>query len=301
MRSGENRALDGRTPFVLDDPEVGWLVRDGRVDVFAVEVADGRPAGRRHPVCSAATGDLLVGVEPSGALALIGVGVTPTSVERVALAEVAADGDGPALVEQWAERLAIGLRPPDEAEAVTLVAGEPAELAAGDQARVARGTAWVDAAGLELLGAPGTGWVPVPPGAWVEATAPVALTPVTAPEARPWQRGPGDLRARRAGPLRGGHGGRGRGIGLGSNQLQGAGRRAEHEGLWRARRRRARGAPAQVAATGEGALLAACRIVGAAGRTATWSSRRAARCSPRAGTPLAGGDRAGVGAAHAGP
>ena len=183
MHSGEIRALEGRTPFVLDDPDVGWIVRDGRVDVFAVELVDGRPHGRRHAVCSAAPGDLLVGVEPSGALALIGIGVAPTAVERVSLAEVAADGDGPSLVEHWAERLAARLRQPDDPDAVTLVADEPVKLGMGARARVARGTVWVDAAGLEVLGAPGEGWVPVPPGAWVQTTGTVALTPVTATEA----------------------------------------------------------------------------------------------------------------------
>ena len=266
MHSGEIRALEGRTPFVLDDPDVGWIVRDGRVDVFAVELVDGRADGRRHAVCSADPGDLLVGVEPSGSLALIGIGVAPTAVERVTLAEVASDGDGPILVEHWAERLAERLRQPDDPDAVTLVTGEPIKLAMGVKARVARGTVWVDGAGLELLGTPVEGWVPVPPSALVLATRTVALTPATASEA----------------------------LGHGTEGLAAFGRAAlaciaadmaaaEEESELRLDRLQeldsqlstqvygelagvVQEGAAQVAATEERALLAACRLVGAAAR-----------------------------------
>jgi hypothetical protein len=266
MHSGEIRALEGRTPFVLDDPDVGWIVRDGRVDVFAVELVDGRADGRRHAVCSAEPGDLLVGVEPSGSLALIGIGVAPTAVERVTLAEVAADGDGPILVEHWAERLAERLRQPDDPDAVTLVAGEPIKLAMGVKARVARGTVWVDGAGVELLGTPVEGWIPVPPSALVLAMRTVALTPATASEA----------------------------LGHGTEGLAAFGRAAlaciaadmaaaEDESELRLDRLQeldsqlstqvygelagvVQEGAAQVAATEERALLAACRLVGAAAR-----------------------------------
>ncbi|MBD0282208.1 MAG: NHLP bacteriocin export ABC transporter permease/ATPase subunit [Thermoleophilaceae bacterium] len=180
MRSPEVRELEGRTPFLLDQPDVGWVVRSGRVDVFAVEVVGGEAAGRRHPLCSVEPGDLLVGVEPTAEFAVLGVGVAPTTVERIALAEVASHGDGLQLVERWAERLAGALRQPEEEHVVTLVASEPVELSAGARARSARGTVWVEGERLTVLGMPGAGWVPVPPGAWVEAPAAVSLTPRTA-------------------------------------------------------------------------------------------------------------------------
>jgi NHLM bacteriocin system ABC transporter ATP-binding protein len=180
VRALETRELHGRTPFVLDDPGSAWVVRDGWVDVFAVELADGRLGGQRHAVCSAGPGDLLVGVEPTAALVLIGVGVAPTTVERVSLAEVIIEPDGPGLVEHWARELAAHLRQVEQPNAVTLVAGEPVELAPGTQARAARGTVWVDSAGLTVLGASGRGWIPIPPGAWVQSTEFTSVTPVTA-------------------------------------------------------------------------------------------------------------------------
>ena len=183
MRALEIRELHGRTPFVLDDPNVGWIVRDGRVDVFAAELVDGQPGGQRHAVCSAGPGDLLVGAEPTAALVLIGVGVAPTTVERVSLAEVTTEHDGPRLVEHWARELTTYLRQVERPDAVTLAAGEPVQLAPGTQARSAKGTVWVDAAGLTVLGASGPGWIPIPPGAWVQSTEFTSLTPVTGREA----------------------------------------------------------------------------------------------------------------------
>ena len=183
MRSQEIRQLEGRSPFVLDEPDGAWIVRVGRVDVFAVEIVDGEPVGRRHPICSAVAGDLLVGIRPTDVHALIGVGVSPTTVERVALADVAGEEGGPDLISHWAERLAAALVQPDEPDLVTLVAGEPAELPTGALARAARHTVWVDAAGLSVLGSPATGWVPLPPTAWVRAAGHVTVTPSTAGEA----------------------------------------------------------------------------------------------------------------------
>jgi NHLM bacteriocin system ABC transporter ATP-binding protein len=170
----EVRRLEGRTPLLLDEPDGAWIVRSGRVAVFAVDLVAGAPTGRRHPLLSAVPGDVLVGIEPTTELALMGVGIAPTTVERLALTE-----DDARRVERWVERLAGALRQPDDEHVATLLAGEPAELPAGARARSARGTVWVEGEGLSVLGAPGVGWIPVPPGGWVEASSPATLTPVT--------------------------------------------------------------------------------------------------------------------------
>ena len=289
MRAGEIRALGGRTPFVLDDTEVGWIVRDGRVDVFAVELVDGRPDGRRHAVCSAASGDLLVGVEPSGALALIGIGVAPTAVERVPLAEVAADGDGPRArraLGRAAGGAAASARRARRGDARRRRAGRARHRSERRESR--EEPVWVDAAGLELMGAPAEGWVPVPPSAWVQATRTVTLTPSTASEAL-------------------GHGAEGlaafgRAVlaciaadmaaaeeeaELRLDRLQELDVRAEHAGLRRARRRRARG---QRAGRGDGGARAARRLPSRRRRGALRGGRAGSRRAARGARP-AGGDR----------
>ena len=136
----------------------------------------------------------------------------------------------------------------------------------GVKARVARGTVWVDGAGLELLGTPVEGWVPVPPSALVLATRTVALTPATASEAL----GHGaeglaafgraalaciaaDMAAAGRSQSCGSTGFRSWTSEL-STQVYGELAGVVHEGT------------AQVAATEERALLAACRLVGAAAR-----------------------------------
>ena len=43
-------ALSARSPLRLDDPGAAWRVVSGRVDVFAAELVDGEPRGRRHPI-----------------------------------------------------------------------------------------------------------------------------------------------------------------------------------------------------------------------------------------------------------
>ena len=139
MRALEIRELHGRAPFVLDDPDSGWIVRDGRVDVFATELVDGQPGGPRHAVCSAGPGELLVGVEPTAALVLIGVGVAPTTVERVSLAELAAERDGPGLVEGWARELTAQLRQVEQPDAVTLVDRRAGAARCGNAGAVRQG------------------------------------------------------------------------------------------------------------------------------------------------------------------
>jgi hypothetical protein len=67
--------LSDRTPLRLDDPGASWRVVSGRVDLFAIELVEGEPRGRRHGIGTVASGGALVGVKPrQGDLALVAVG-----------------------------------------------------------------------------------------------------------------------------------------------------------------------------------------------------------------------------------
>ncbi|MGH3142619.1 MAG: hypothetical protein ACRDO9_05750, partial [Gaiellales bacterium] len=44
------RELSARSPLVLDEPRAAWQIVSGRVDLFAAELVDGEPRGRRHAI-----------------------------------------------------------------------------------------------------------------------------------------------------------------------------------------------------------------------------------------------------------
>ncbi|HEX2095307.1 MAG TPA: NHLP bacteriocin export ABC transporter permease/ATPase subunit [Longimicrobiaceae bacterium] len=71
----------GDRPLLLEHGRV-WWIRSGRVDVFATEVRDGVPVGRRFHLFRAAAGEPLfgVGVDPDSGMGLLAVGCTGTTL-----------------------------------------------------------------------------------------------------------------------------------------------------------------------------------------------------------------------------
>ncbi|HEX8831266.1 MAG TPA: hypothetical protein VF705_08885, partial [Longimicrobium sp.] len=80
--TGEPRAVPGDRPLPLERGRA-WIVASGRVDVFAVELVDGEPVGRRTHLFRAEAGDPLVGAGAGAGLMLVGVGSTGTRVAEL--------------------------------------------------------------------------------------------------------------------------------------------------------------------------------------------------------------------------
>jgi NHLM bacteriocin system ABC transporter ATP-binding protein len=175
--------LTARAPLRLDDSQGGWRVLSGRLDLFAVELVDGEPRGRRHAIGAVAAGEALFGVQRRrGDLALLAVGSPGARAEPLDEAQL------PPLVrarlaERWIETLAATFSSTLARASVLLAPGRPVTVAAGDTVTSARGAVWIaSAAGLALDGAPLSGAIPLISDLVLEARADVFLEPV---EGRP--------------------------------------------------------------------------------------------------------------------
>jgi NHLM bacteriocin system ABC transporter ATP-binding protein len=175
-------SLSARAPLLLDDPRSGWRVVSGRVDLFAVEPVDGEPRGRRHGIGTVAAGDALFGVRPrQGELVLVAVGSTGARVEALDQDQLET-AERTRLVEGWAETLAAARRAEDERASVLLRAGQPATVAAGETVASVREAVWIeDSTGLALDGVALSGALPVVSGLVLEAQVDGILEPVRAP------------------------------------------------------------------------------------------------------------------------
>jgi NHLM bacteriocin system ABC transporter ATP-binding protein len=180
--AGSGGELSARSPLLLDDPRAGWRVVSGRVDVFAVEPVDGEPRGRRHGIGTVAAGEALFGVRPrQGDLALVAVGSRGARVELLDQAHLE-PAERDRLVEGWAETLAAARRADDERASVLLRAGQAVKVAAGETVASVREAVWIeDAAGLALDGMPLSGSLPVVSGLVLEVRVDGTLEPVRAP------------------------------------------------------------------------------------------------------------------------
>jgi NHLM bacteriocin system ABC transporter ATP-binding protein len=258
-------ALSARSPLRLDDARAAWRVLCGRVDLFAVELVDGEPRGRRHGIGAVTAGEAMFGVPPrEGDRVLLAVGSEGARVEPLDEAELA-PVESARLAERWIETLAGTLSSAPARASVLLQTGRPATVAAGDTVTSARGTVWIeDAAGLSLDGSSLSGAIPIISDLVLEARADAVLEPlegstVTASPER-WRGGLQALGAAVLGGL--------------SRELSSAGDR--QQAILALRREADRGQTARafedlanvverrqgVAEPGESPITAACRIAG---------------------------------------
>lgn len=174
--------------FLLDDPGTVWTVEGGRLDVYAVELRDGQPAGPRRFLWSAEAPAAVFGLatapidRPFGLLA---VGSSGTHVQRTSCAALqtldappAVTAAGIALVEAFIRdtSAAIG-RTFDPRLEHHLTVGQAATVAPGADAGSRLGVVWVQHADGSSLFAgtdgacvsPEDGSIPMAEGLWVTA------------------------------------------------------------------------------------------------------------------------------------
>ncbi|MBN2305615.1 MAG: NHLP bacteriocin export ABC transporter permease/ATPase subunit [Anaerolineae bacterium] len=142
----------GNEPFLLDGADRAWVVYNGKVDVFAVQIAEGEPVGARRHLFRVDTGQLLLGVNLDrweiGLLAVCTPDTQILELRQSQLRQSAQKDEHKPLVatmlEDWVRWLSwavrVTVRPK---EFHRIIPGEPVELAAGENARVPRRIAWV--------------------------------------------------------------------------------------------------------------------------------------------------------------
>jgi NHLM bacteriocin system ABC transporter ATP-binding protein len=190
---GAAREVAGNSPLPLDDPAGVWLVVAGAVDVFAVPLRAGRPAGPRVHLLRVEAGGLLLGAAagPAEQPGLLAVGLAGSRVARLEWARVLELAGEPGraaglagLVDGWAAGLTAGVataRPPRKA----LHLEPDKELSPGEGGIVVpgRSAVWVchRAGGSRFLGKvplEGPGPFPLAGPAWLEVRGPAVLAGV---------------------------------------------------------------------------------------------------------------------------
>ncbi len=187
-KNAPTRAVSGKTPFRLDDPDGAWLVVKGRLDVFAVPLVRGEVRGPREHLFSADAGDILAGhPPPPGDLGqiLLAVGLPGTEVARLASQDVmsacARLPEAARAVTRLLLRLGQGVsrRIHDKPKpTLTPAPGQAVEVGLGDVLRPDEGVIFVRLEGAEALFCgtgevgPDTGFVPLSPDTWLSCSGP---------------------------------------------------------------------------------------------------------------------------------
>jgi NHLM bacteriocin system ABC transporter ATP-binding protein len=172
---------------VLDDRDALWLIVAGEVDVFSVQLADGRVVGPRRYLWSASVGQAVLGADrgPGSDFGLLAVGVADTRLRKIplpVLGELAADPawmeDISALIDSYVTGLARAVcrrvQPQVQAQ---LEPGEQAILKQGDRVGAQQDVVWVRHESGELLFAgrdalrigAADGPIPLARGLWLAA------------------------------------------------------------------------------------------------------------------------------------
>lgn len=155
----------GNEPFLLAGPDTAWIVREGRADIFAVQVRDGRPVGRREHLFRAESGSVLFSLEPERygkdfGLLVVGKEASFVKVAVTRLRKAARDprhtGEIAALIDNWVAGLAEGIC--RETPPLTYRELQPGEAVVGEELplRPRRKVLWVnheesDLEGLSML------------------------------------------------------------------------------------------------------------------------------------------------------
>ncbi len=181
--------VGGNEPFLLSDPGRVFVVAAGKVDLFAVRLAQGRIEGTRHHVLRAEVGQALIGLSPGhggsdvGLLAVGGAGTRLMAFSRSKLLELSAEPQTSAaattLIETWVGALERVLRcglPPNRY--TPLYPGEEVSLQEGEVARPEAAMVWLKSGGegsfffggrQEALALGPDSFFPLSAEAWIEA------------------------------------------------------------------------------------------------------------------------------------
>jgi NHLM bacteriocin system ABC transporter ATP-binding protein len=195
IRFKEGRLVEvgGNSPILLNDPETVWVVYSGKVDVFSVRLDQGQVVGARVHLCRMEAGAGLFGTTADGAagggagVGLLAVGVGEVRLVRIRRERLHALMEDPAcaeavieLVDGWVRGLlgaVAHVLPPKECQLVQ--AGETAEVGEGHAFRAARGVIWVRhlegasrLAGVDALPSYGAEPLPLASPAWLRAERP---------------------------------------------------------------------------------------------------------------------------------
>ena len=179
-------AVGSNQPILLDDQATAWVVYTGRVDLFAVPLADGRVAGPRTHLFRVGAGQALWGVEfarMGGRVGLLAVGNKETRLLKLPtsrLQVLSQDEEfGPpivAMLEQWVMQLSSCLSPTlPPKDCLNLEAGKEMTVIRQRYASTRRGVLWIEHVqgkshfmGRSQFAVNGQGYMPISAQTWIE-------------------------------------------------------------------------------------------------------------------------------------
>ncbi len=186
---GETHSLHSGIPLAIEDPEILWVILEGKLDLYLVELKSGEPSGARHHFIRVETGNPVMGFSrpPDAAFGVIANPAVGSKVLRLPVKQLrhAASESVLPIIEKWIENVAsavVDRTAPKNFQILTpgsdvIVDGKPAAilpLASVAWVRHREGTS-------RLLGddqMPATDparFFPVSRWAWLEASAPAQL------------------------------------------------------------------------------------------------------------------------------
>ena len=175
-------------PILLNDKNLAWVVYSGRVDVFAVELADGRVAGPRIHLFRVEAGQALWGMDfarSGGKIGLLAVGNKDTRLLKVRANRLQALSQDEefclpvvTMLERWVAQLSHCLSstlPPKDC--LNLEAGQDTAVTSHSHASTRRGIVWVEhiEGKSYFMSQPqfavnGQGYTPLSTHTWIETT-----------------------------------------------------------------------------------------------------------------------------------
>lgn len=152
---GDPIEVSAQEPFLLDDPDVCYLVASGGLLIFTVPLEKGQPAGIRSHFLALLPGQCAFGFDlRQHATGFLAVARPGTTLRRVPVARVRQIAATPArgatvagLVDTWVTGLSTSLRRdfnPQPGSEVKLTVGTAVSLKADQRGTAAQGVVWID-------------------------------------------------------------------------------------------------------------------------------------------------------------
>ncbi|HEX2909497.1 MAG TPA: NHLP bacteriocin export ABC transporter permease/ATPase subunit [Chloroflexia bacterium] len=142
----------GNRPFLLEERNTAWMVRAGRVEVFAVQVQEGQAINARHHVCTVPAGSVMICEDPdmdNNGLGLLAVAQAATELIKLPLTDLRymarqshLRDSVKTLVDDWLNRLSENIIQSTTSQDALLEAGSEIEVTANQKVISRREGVW---------------------------------------------------------------------------------------------------------------------------------------------------------------